>query len=367
MIAEFCKNKTKEYFQIAESNIGGLFEDSARDLLKRIQEEYGNKGLTSSMIVYSKIYLSDIVNQAPVLRKLLCEFGFGFYSFIGQAPASGGKIAVENYFIDNPNAVIMSCDKSSSYLNGYKLEYGELRPNGKADICSQTNDLMSQLSDAVNKQNGNILRNLIRTWIYIRDIDKNYKSMVSVRRENFDRWGLTSKTHYIASTGIDGCGEDPCELVGIMYLNAYGVSEEQIHFLEATSNLCATSKYGVTFERGTRVVYGDRAHYFISGTASIDANGDILYSNDVEKQFERVIENISSLLVSAGSGIDDLKYLNVYLRDFSDYSYIDKRVKELKLGIPYIILHAPVCREGWLVELEGVAINGNGNEKFLYF
>ena len=31
-----------------------------------------------------------------------------------------------------------------------------------------------------------------------------------------------------------------------------------------------TYEYGVTFERGTAVTYGDRRHVFIAGTASID-------------------------------------------------------------------------------------------------
>ena len=40
---------------------------------------------------------------------------------------------------------------------------------------------------------------------------------------------------------------------------------EQISFLNDFDRLCATKDYNVTFERGTRVAYADRAHHFISG------------------------------------------------------------------------------------------------------
>ena len=54
------------------------------------------------------------------------------------------------------------------------------------------------------KKRMNLRNNTVRTWIYVRDIDNNYKGMVVARREFFTRIGLTNQTRYIASTGIEG-------------------------------------------------------------------------------------------------------------------------------------------------------------------
>ena len=109
----------------------------------------------------------------------------------------------------------------------------------------------------------------IRTCFFVRDVDVNYAGVVKGRKEEFVRLGLTEKTHYLASTGIQGQIADSRSLV---LLDAYavdGLQAEQIRFLHAPEYLNPTYEYGVTFERGTAVEYGDRKHIFISGTASI--------------------------------------------------------------------------------------------------
>lgn len=56
-----------------------------------------------------------------------------------------------------------------------------------------------------------------------------------------------------------------------------GLQPEQIHFLYAPTHLNPTYEYGVSFERGTYVDYGDRRQIFISGTASINNKGEVVY------------------------------------------------------------------------------------------
>ncbi|MFN2115781.1 MAG: sugar phosphate nucleotidyltransferase, partial [Anaerolineae bacterium] len=53
-----------------------------------------------------------------------------------------------------------------------------------------------------------------------------------------------------------------------------------------------TIDYGVTFERGIRIRFGDRSHLHISGTASIDKCGEIVHPGDILKQTERTVANI---------------------------------------------------------------------------
>jgi enamine deaminase RidA (YjgF/YER057c/UK114 family) len=95
---------------------------------------------------------------------------------------------------------------------------------------------------------------------------------------------------------------------------------------------------------------------FLSGTASIDASGDIVHEGDVVKQLGRTMENIEALLANAGANAGDLVSLLVYLRDPADGEVIGQALHERLGGVPFVLLHAPVCRPGWLVEIEGVAI-----------
>jgi enamine deaminase RidA (YjgF/YER057c/UK114 family) len=46
----------------------------------------------------------------------------------------------------------------------------------------------------------------------------------------------------------------------------------------------------------------------------------------------------------------------VYLRDIADYSTVCHLFDERFPQHPRIIVHAPVCREGWLIEMECVAV-----------
>lgn len=67
-------------------------------------------------------------------------------------------------------------------------------------------------------------------------------------------------------------------------------------------------------------------------------------------------ENVGALLEAAGFGWHDVGQILVYLRDPADYSAVNAMFSERFPDIPYIILHAPVCRPGWLVEMECMAM-----------
>jgi enamine deaminase RidA (YjgF/YER057c/UK114 family) len=205
--------------------------------------------------------------------------------------------------------------------------------------------------------------NTIRTWIYVRDIDNNYAGMVNERRELFDKTGLTPQTRYIASTGIEGKSFDPHRLVSMDALNIGNIKEEQIIKMEALDNLSCTSVYGVTFDRGTRIRFGDRSHFYISGTASIDKNGNILYESDVRKQLDRTIDNVEALLEPHGAKLSDMMYLILYLRNPKHYPLLtDILNKRIPDNVSLITVEGPVCRPGWLVEMEGVGIISDETE-----
>ncbi len=374
MMSEFRSNNCIEYFITMELPATSTpFYEIINSIFKRFNMLCEENDLDKQYLIYTKIFLSDICNQADLISEYLKKNdNQKFYILVGQAPASGAKIAFEAYFckpVNNVEIELHVKKNSVSVKHGdYVTTWGNLVPDSHEDSYKQTEKLIGDLSSEVKETGGNIKDNVLRTWFYIRDIDNNYHGMVNARREWFDKENMTKDTHYITSTGIEGCSALASNLVQLSYISALGVKKEQIEFLAAPEYMNPTHEYGVTFERGVKVTYGDRTHYYISGTASIDNEGNILYPNDVVKQIERVFTNIEALLVGYKASISDLKIILVYLRDYSDYQVIsDYLEKRFQGSIPYIILKAPICRPGWLVEIEGIAVNADKDDKFKAF
>jgi enamine deaminase RidA (YjgF/YER057c/UK114 family) len=115
------------------------------------------------------------------------------------------------------------------------------------------------------------------------------------------------------------------------------------------------------------VSYGDRAHVYISGTASINNRGEVVHVGDIVRQTHRMWENVEALLAEAGTSFDDIAQIIVYLRDISDYAIVSRMFRERFPQTPYVITHAPVCRPAWLIEMECVAIREQENPEFRDF
>ena len=195
----------------------------------------------------------------------------------------------------------------------------------------------------------------------------NYAGIVKARRENFLGQGLTESTHYIASTGIEGRHADPKIHVLFDAYAVKGLQPGQVTYLHALSHLSPTALYGVTFERGTSVEYGDRRHLFISGTASIDHRGEVVHVGDVREQTRRMWENVEKLLEEGKAGFEDVAQTIVYLRDASDYPVVRALFAKRFPDTPIQFVVAAVCRPAWLIEMECIAIVANSNSSYESF
>lgn len=336
--------------------------------VKQLMADYEKICPSASREVFLRFHLSDISTQAPVLRDLLGRRK-GFLSFVGQAPINGARIALEAWHYEGEchqeNRIsAMSCCESLCFRN-YSMFFhrrNELKSNGSYDQMAEEFDI---LQAELAERNGTISENLHRTWIYCRDVDNNYHGLVIARNEFFDTCNLTARTHFITSTGIEGKNESVSRLVCMDSWSLFGHKPEQIEYMEALEHLSPTHFYGVAFERGTRVIYGDRSVYYISGTASIDKSGQVVHIGDVRKQTQRTVENISALMTSHGGKLSDLRQAVVYLRDASDRWIVEEELSKSPFAnVPYIMVKAPVCRPTWLVEIDAVGVNENGDTRF---
>ena len=322
--------------------------------------------LADAKVVFKRYFLSDATNQVPLIK----DNDGCTISYIQQSPLDGSKLALWLYMVEGAE-VEYNADRLGSTIvrhNGYEHVWTMGMMSTEGNSYDQTEALLEDYETLLdNKYGANIADHCIRTWFFVRDVDTNYAGLVVARRENFELHGLTSYTHYIASTGIGGSPSNTKALVQLGSYAITGIEPEQQQYLYALTHLNRTIEYGVTFERGTRVKFGDRSHLYISGTASIDNKGDVLHVGDVRKQTLRMWENVEKLLEEGGATFDDVAQIIVYLRDVADYELVSQMFAERFPDTPYVITLAPVCRPTWLIEMECIAITADGNTQYKAF
>ena len=360
----FYHNEAKEYhFILNIQNPSLTFAQQVENINSALEYIKINLLKKSTSLVWCRYFLSDPVNQYEYLNiPDNCAV-----SITGQAPLNYAKIALWCYYIEG--AVIK---KESDALLVKRSNYDYLFYTGlfhslKKKEYDQTKGVFSLLKKSFTQRNISFDKELVRTWIYVQGVDSHYKDMVIARKELFSDEGLTEKTHYITSTGIEGRYIYPESLV---YMDAFaikGLKDDQIKFLKALDYLSPTNKYGVTFERGTQIIFGDRSHIYISGTASIDKYGEIVAPHNILLQTQRTLENIRALLHEGNADFSDIAHLNIYLRDMADYPLVENYMNTHLPEIPKVFVFAPVCRPGWLIEMECMAITRESREKYSFF
>lgn len=347
--------------------------------LKQVEIRYAEAlvalELPANSAVFRRIFVSDVLNQAYLTRESgLAKDDEGSpvaVSIIQQPPLGGGKISLLAYHVVAEESISkrrighnhMIVERAGGrHLWSTRLCSGA--ETGPADSAAQTQEVFDALIDTLSHCGATLERHCQRTWIYMKDVDVFYRDMVDRRTAIFERNGLNRDTHYIASTGIEGACAHQFDVVAMDAYSNLDARPDQVFYLNDFDRLCATKDYNVTFERGTRLSFADRRHYFISGTASIDNSGRVVHRGDVIAQLGRALENVGALLKSGGATLDDMAYWIVYLRDGSDYGPVSGALKERFPSAPIAFVQGAVCRPEWLIEVEGVAITAN-NEPHL--
>jgi enamine deaminase RidA (YjgF/YER057c/UK114 family) len=330
-----------------------------REALSCLLRQYGERVHP----VFMRYFLSDAANQIPVMEAYGKEAFPCAVSVVQQPPLDGSRIALWVY-LKSDVEITASPHGVLEEHNGYRyLWTAGCRASGK-DSGSQTESLFRDYAAGLERERYSLESHCLRTWLFVQNIDRNYGGVVRTRKDFFARCRMTEQTHYIVSTGIEGRCADPESLVMLDACAVKGLQEGQLNYLHAPSHFSPTHTYGVTFERGVHVAYGDRSHVLLAGTASIDSQGEIVHPNDAVKQTCHMLENMEALLQEAGLSLDHAVQMIVYLRDRSDYPAVSAILEARFGGLPKIFALALVCRPGWLVEAECIAVKAQENPRF---
>jgi enamine deaminase RidA (YjgF/YER057c/UK114 family) len=221
-------------------------------------------------------------------------------------------------------------------------------PGGTEDeACS-----MFQAAENLLQEERLSFRDVVRTWIHLRNIDNDYSALNRGRTRFFRELGLSLMP---ASTGIEGTPLGPSQN---MCLGLYAM-EEGAREMErmSTPTLNEAWMYGSDFSRGVKVIGKNSIALFISGTASVDEEGRTVHQGNFEAQAERMILNISTLLANQMASWHDVVSAITYLKNPADAPHLNRICEQKRIPrFPNVIVEASVCRSDLLCEMEAIAI-----------
>ncbi len=212
---------------------------------------------------------------------------------------------------------------------------------------------MFEVAEDLLRQSGMDFSDVVRTWIHLREMDRDYEDLNRARRAFFEARGIDPAP---ASTGIGGGpvaeGHDLC-------LSIYAVKAESplVRSVMTSPTLNEANLYGADFVRGMRMVETNKIALHISGTASVDEAGRTAHPGDFEAQADRMLVNVAALLEGQGASFRDIVSAITYLKRPTDARRLREKFREAGYqGFPNVLVTAPVCRPELLCETEALAV-----------
>ena len=192
--------------------------------------------------------------------------------------------------------------------------------------------------------------NTIRTWLYASDILSWYDDLNRARNDFFTDHGIYDRI-VPASTGIGVDNADHRSLA-IQCLASEPISS-QIKIMPTHSPLQSSAMdYKSSFSRGISILSSDYHRLSVSGTASIDKNGNTVNIGDTAAQIDLTMRVVEAILKDAEMDWSDAVSSLVYFKHNSDIELFDRYCSDRGISFPHVRVRADVCRDDLLFEVE---------------
>jgi enamine deaminase RidA (YjgF/YER057c/UK114 family) len=225
-----------------------------------------------------------------------------------------------------------------------------------ADAYEQTLSMFAN-AEALLQAAGLSFRDVVRTWIHLESMERDYADFNRARRVFFAEHDVAPAP---ASTGI---GAGPSPGIHDLSLGFYAVRGGRAagRAVMTTPTLNEAPQYGADFSRGMSVPQGGGAALYVSGTASLDATGATVHCGDLAAQIERMLLNLQTLLREQGADFGDVASAITYLKDGGEAGLLQEKLAAAGFaGFPNTLVEATVCRPDLLCEIELLAFNSTG-------
>ena len=228
---------------------------------------------------------------------------------------------------------------------------GGLGPDNVAGSrIEQTERTLDRLQEVLAQANFS-LGDVVRTWFFLDDLLSWYDAFNEVRARVYSRMKFRLGS-FPASTGVAGRNPTGAALtVGAWAMQSL---KPQAQVAEVLSPLqCPACAYGSRFSRAVEVQSGGIRRLLVSGTASIDPNGQTAHVGDVRSQIRLSMQVVEAILESRGMSFADVTRATAYFKSPADAPAFADWCEQRELRkLPAVSTGCDICRPDLLFEVE---------------
>ena len=249
-------------------------------------------------------------------------------------------------------------------VNGSRMLYLPALAGTRKDgqVALSTTEQAQRMFDNANQaleSLGFSYQQVVRTWIYLARILDWYGEFNRVRTLHHANVGIgrdLESSTFPASTGIQGRSLDYECFMDVLAVDPAPATSVAVDSIRNSSHQGQAFAYGSAFSRGVTLALEERKTVFISGTASIDAEGRTMHLDDPGCQCLETLQAVAAVLEDQGGSLEDICTAAIFFKDQETYQAYQRLVRQLCLPqFPTICVRADVCRPELLCEIEPVA------------
>lgn len=218
----------------------------------------------------------------------------------------------------------------------------------------ETSRIFSIITETLSSA-GMSFTNIVRYWWYIDHILSWYSDFNRVRTDIF-------RSHQIfegvlpVSTGISAGNHFGSGLFANVF--ALSIKNQAVRVRTVPSPLqCPAPDYKSSFSRALEISTPGFNQLLISGTASINVDGESIHNSDVRSQINQTMKVIKSILTTRQMDWDNITRAIAYFKNPKDIIHLNAFFSDNNIpDFPLLVVTAGICREELLFEMEADAI-----------
>lgn len=316
------------------------------------------------------IIVSEDASILPIQDPLLTHLYFGNSNNTGHDCLSiqtelellGSTLFAQYWFTDQQ--VVQAKYKNICHAHTPQMMFGliQLPCIAGEDFHALTHKAYCEIYECLQSSQ---CKHLLRTWNFFPQITKNdSQHRLKNRYEVFCHGRLQAmhdsdiKTKVYPAATVIGSHDHNLQIY-FLASDTPGIAVENPRQTSAYHYPVEDDHSQPLFSRGLLKTWGQRTHFYVSGTASIVGH-ETLHIDDVCAQLNESINNVETLVAHANdkhhtqlNAQDDLLYMKVYIRHREDVEQINQVLAaRLSNTTPRALLLGDMCREDLLIEIE---------------
>jgi enamine deaminase RidA (YjgF/YER057c/UK114 family) len=354
-------NKAKEiYISAGPSESASQVED-AKEIFSDIADMLKSN---EAHIFQERIFATE--NAMEMIKNIRSEA----YGKLDDGVAPSMLVAQEGLLgpIAGVQVHAISCENKPEVINLNEIACGRiLRVPGEGyvslssisdqegkEIIHHAQAMMEKAESALMQLGADFLA-VPRTWMWLKDILSWYDEFNEVRNEFFTKRGLIgagTRQSMPASTGIGlgPAGGGTCAMDLIAVLEPVDCTK----YLVAGGKQQSALDYGSAFSRASKTDTPASQTVYVSGTASIDSDGETTHIGDAAGQINTTIENVRAVLSDMHCADEDVVQVIAYCKT-TEVEGVFNSFRD-NLPWPWLTVICDICRDDLLFEIEATAM-----------